>query len=188
MYADALLQDPAAVSAVRAKLACFISRVLTRGFSRVMVRKSQGGALILRKFERSDRTRISPGADEDRPYTIPFPQAVDELVEILGAVLTATVANVGETRRVKMWIDAQESPPARRQQILRFALQVAQIIHSRYGREIAQSWFQGLNRHLQDEVPALLLHDLNSAEKHKFLDTVDAEKRILAAARNFAER
>jgi len=131
---------------------------------------------------------VPQGIDEDRPYTIPFPRVVEELVEILGALLTATVASVGETRRLKMWIDGQESTSSRRQQVLRFALQVAMILVDRYDREVAQSWFQGLNRHLQDEVPALLLRDLNAPDKHGFLDVVEVEKRILSAARNFAER
>jgi len=131
----------------------------------------------------------SKGAATLDPDSIMFPQVVKELVEILGAGLTAIVANVGETRRVRLWMENAGTPSMRRQQIIRFALRVALILSQRHTREIAQAWFQGLNRHLGDEVPALLLRNLNDkTEDPDLVEVVEAEKRILAAARNFAER
>jgi hypothetical protein len=126
-----------------------------------------------------------PALVEERIHAQPFAESVTRLVEILGAGLVAVLGDVKETRAVREWIEEKRHPSDRRQQILKFALYVAQLVASKYGREGAQSWFQGLNAHLEDEVPALVLRDL----RDKNLDEVTkAERDVLAAARNFVER
>jgi hypothetical protein len=109
---------------------------------------------------------------------------VARLVEILGARLVAVIGDVKQTRTVREWIEGQ-GPQGNRLQILRFALQVAETIKQHYGEETAQSWFQGLNHHLLDRAPALVLKSANDAQ----LDVVlSEEKTVLDALRNFLER
>lgn len=131
------------------------------------------------------KTAVRPEvALEQRIHRQPFGRTVGH-TEILGGRLTAVIGNVGETRAVREWIDGARVPAEQRQQILGFAPLVATRIARAYGRESAKSWFQGLNAHLEDHVPALMLRDLpNDA-----LDVASSvEKRILDAARNFTER
>ena len=109
---------------------------------------------------------------------------VSRLVEILGVRLVAVIANVKQTRTVREWIEGRD-PQGNRTQILQFALQLADAINSRFGETAAQSWFQGLNHHLLDRTPALVLKSVADAE---FDVVFQEEKQILDAARNFLER
>lgn len=114
----------------------------------------------------------------------PAGETVARLVDILGARLVAVIGDVKQTRTVREWIEGQE-PQGNRLPILRFALQVAEAIKQRFGEETAQSWFQGLNHHLLDRAPALVLRGANNAQ----LDIVlSEEKSVLDALRNFLER
>jgi len=110
--------------------------------------------------------------------------AVARLVDILGARLVAVITNVKQTRTVREWIEGRE-PLGNRTQILQFALEIASAIKSRYDETVAQSWFQGLNHHLLDEAPALVLKNATEAESHVVLEH---EKRVRDAARDFLER
>jgi hypothetical protein len=122
---------------------------------------------------------------DQRIHSQSFASNVRQLVEILGSGLVAVVGDVKETRAVREWIEEKREPSDRRRQIVKFAFYVALLISNRHGREGAQSWFQGLNAHLGDKVPALMLRDL----REKTIDEVaQTERHILAAARNFVER
>ncbi len=108
---------------------------------------------------------------------------VARLVGILGVRLVAVIAGVNETRTIRSWMELR-GPHGNRLRILRFALQAAEAIETRYGERAAQSWFQGLNHRLLDRVPALVLKSAQTAQ----LDVVlDAEKNILDALNIFLE-
>ena len=103
------------------------------------------------------------------------------LVEILGARLVAVIADVEHTRTVREWLE-DRAPEGKKLHVLRFALRVAAAIESRFGAHVAQSWFQGLNHHLSDRAPALLLKCANEAQ----IDVItDVEKSVLNALWNF---
>lgn len=108
---------------------------------------------------------------------------VVRLVEILGARLVAVIADIEQTRTVREWIE-DRAPEGKRLHILRFALRVAAAIERRFGARVAQSWFQGLNHHLSDRTPALVLKCANEAE---FEVIVEEEKNVLDALRVFLE-
>ncbi|HET9392477.1 MAG TPA: hypothetical protein VFO29_02970 [Candidatus Rubrimentiphilum sp.] len=79
---------------------------------------------------------------------------VRELEKALGATMVAAIGGVSEARAVKQWMTDREP---QRPHVLRFALQLAWIICEKSDRHTARAWFQGVNPHLNDAVPLLLL-------------------------------
>jgi hypothetical protein len=77
---------------------------------------------------------------------------------------------------VRQWAEASRVPSDPVQQRLRVALQVALVLTDADGRELAQSWFQGLNPQLDDRSPARMLRD---GELH------ETGPAVIAAARAF---
>jgi hypothetical protein len=112
----------------------------------------------------------------DFAMSAPLPEAIAELIELLGAPLVAVIGGVGETRAVQQWLNGRQP---QRAQVLRFALQVATMIASSTECEMARAWFQGSNPHLGDTTPALLLRKAALG---------DVQPKIMAAARAFIER
>ena len=105
-----------------------------------------------------------------------FATVADELRGVLGARLVAYLGGVKETRAVHEWAEEDRRPSELTQQRLRLALQVATMIASADGPEVAQAWFQGLNPQLDDRSPARLLREGD-------LDEVGAQ--VVSAARAF---
>lgn len=101
---------------------------------------------------------------------------VRELVEALGATMVAAIGGVSETRAVKQWMSDREP---QRPHVLRFALQLAWIIGEKGDRNLVRAWFQGLNPHLNDAIPLLLLRERRLTE---------VQAPLMAAARAFTPR
>lgn len=101
---------------------------------------------------------------------------VRELVEALGATMVAAIGGVSETRAVKQWMSDREP---QRPHVLRFALQLAWIIGEKGDRNMVRAWFQGLNPHLNDAIPLLLLRERRLTE---------VQAPLMAAARAFTPR
>lgn len=105
-------------------------------------------------------------------------ELVRGLRELLGARLVAYIAGVTETRAVRQWAEGERRiRDSAVEQRLRTAYQAALMIVVRDSREVAQSWFQGLNPQLEDRSPARLLRE----EKPDV-----AGPSVLSAARRFA--
>ncbi len=106
------------------------------------------------------------------------PELVRGLRDLLGARLVAYLAGVKETRAVRQWADGDrriQDPEV--EQRLRIAFQAAKMLSQRDSVEVVQTWFQGLNPHLDDQSPARLLRD-NLVQ--------EVGGRVLTAARAFA--
>jgi hypothetical protein len=88
-----------------------------------------------------------------------FATVADEVRQVLGARLAAYVGGVKETRAVHEWAEEDRRPSEITQRRLRLALQVATMIATADGAEVAQAWFQGLNPQLDDRSPARLLRE-----------------------------
>ena len=101
---------------------------------------------------------------------------VRELVEALGATMVAAIGGVSETRAVKQWMVDREP---QRPHVLRFALQLVWIIGERGDQHMVRAWFQGLNPHLNDAIPLLLLRERRLS---------DIQAPLMAAARAFSPR
>lgn len=111
---------------------------------------------------------------EERVAGMDFRAIVEALRAILGARLTASIGNVGETRTVHGWVAGERQPSETTQQRLRHALVVAMTIAEGDGPGVAQAWFQGLNPQLENRSPARLLREVE-------LD--DVGPAVMAAAR-----
>ncbi len=108
----------------------------------------------------------------------PVPELVSALRDLVGARLVAYLGGVKETRAVREW--AQGSRRIQDPEVverLRLAFRAARLITARDTPGVAQAWFQGLNPHLGDRSPALVLREGAVAE---------VGAGVLAAARAFA--
>jgi len=113
-----------------------------------------------------------------RAYGVEFPDAVAQLVDLLGVQLVAIMGNVTDGRWVRDWKDKQREP--RDPEVnprLRLALQAA-IMLTDNGRSprVAQAWFQGGNPILDYSAPALVIRKNPAAE---------AAPKVIEAARLF---
>jgi len=115
-------------------------------------------------------------AAHQEAMSLPVELVVRKLVDLLGATTVAVIGDVKETRAVQQW--ARGRAP-QREHALRFALQIASMIATASGSEMAKAWFHGANPVLDDEVPMLLLRDQPLNE---------IQGRLLTAARSFAAR
>lgn len=105
-------------------------------------------------------------------------ELVRGLRDLLGARLVAYLGGVKETRAVRQWADGErriQNPED--EQRLRVAFQAARLLTQRDTVAVAQTWFQGLNPHLEDRSPARVLRE-NPVS--------DVGAQVLAAARTFA--
>jgi hypothetical protein len=106
------------------------------------------------------------------------PDLVRGLVDLLGARLVAYLGGVKETRAVRQWAEGvRRIHNPEDEQRLRVSLQAALMVSHRDTAEVVQSWFQGLNPHLDDRSPARVLREAPVAE---------VGPAVLAAARAFA--
>ncbi len=107
--------------------------------------------------------------------TLPWPEVVKRLTEVLGRKLTAYVAGVKDVRGLDRWINGT-APYGDVGERLRFTYQVVRTLSQHDSPRVVQSWFTGVNPELGDRVPLRLLRDGDLA-------TVAPE--ILGAARAF---
>lgn len=90
--------------------------------------------------------------------SLPFPELVQRLSEILGKKLTAYIGSMSDVRAVDRWIagaGAYKSAEPR----LRLAYHVALMLNEHTGKRVVQSWLTGLNPELQDRAPLRLLRE-----------------------------
>jgi hypothetical protein len=94
-----------------------------------------------------------------RAYNAEFPEAIRELVELLGVQLVAIIGGVTDGRRVRDWKAGKRDPrDPDSERALRLGLQMALMLTSS-GRShrVAQAWFQGGNPALDYRAPAMVL-------------------------------
>lgn len=114
-------------------------------------------------------------ADIDSVLKLSIKEVAQELIDALGARLTAALGGAQESRRARDW--AAGSPPQRPEN-LRTALQATRSIVAVAGPETAKVWFVGCSSGLDYLAPLSVLSE-NSAE---------ARTSVLRAAMNFSQR
>lgn len=113
----------------------------------------------------------------ERAIREPFSVVASRLSDLLTPRMVAYVAGVQETRAVHQWADGtREVKSADVEDRLRLALQLALLLNEADTPRVVQAWFQGLNPHLDDRSPALLLREG---------DMNEVGPLVLAAARAF---
>lgn len=95
------------------------------------------------------------------------------LQDLFGQGLTALVSGIENPKTVGRWAGGQTPHPANLARI-RNAFHVATLLELATSRQTVQSWFMGMNPHLGDRAPALVL-----------ADEPDAAPRVMQAARAF---
>lgn len=118
--------------------------------------------------------------DAHRSATQSFSKVVSQLVDLVGAPLTAYLGSVGETRAVREWINRERVPHPTTQSKLQLALQIAQELADEGEEGAIEAWFQGLNPALDDRPPAELIRNATKTDLSK------VGKELLIAAREFA--
>ncbi|GGD76763.1 hypothetical protein [Microbacterium murale] len=87
-----------------------------------------------------------------------IPEVVSRLRTVLGrdvvAVLTARTP-----RAVTRWVAGDAEPPAREEDLLRDAFQIAQVLSEVEPDEVIRAWFMGMNPQLGDESPVEALRE-----------------------------
>lgn len=109
------------------------------------------------------------------PYRLETSDLARRLTDLLGARMVALIGGARDTRSVRAWIAGDAIP--RSEMRLRLALQVAQIILVRDKPDVVRAWFAGINHHLEDQNPALLIADNG--------DDPSIAKSVIHAARAF---
>ena len=107
-----------------------------------------------------------------------------DLVAALGRPLVALLTDVSSTRVVRSWVDDGVDPKARREAILRYALQALHILSTRFDARVAQRWFVGGNSSLGDDAPSAVLRKILDEEGR----SDEIGPRVLNAARAFVNR
>ncbi|NYI44960.1 RecG-like helicase [Nocardioides aromaticivorans] len=110
---------------------------------------------------------------------LPTSELVARLRDLLGAKLVAYLGSVQETRAVRQWADPVDArtPSTEVVNRLRMAYRITALLHEKDSAAVIQSWFQGMNPHLDDVAPARLLREGNIEQ---------VGPPVLAAARAFA--
>ncbi len=102
-------------------------------------------------------------------------EVANELVNVVGAKITAAVGGVGATRLVRDWMNQVRVPT--RPTALATALKAARAIADRDGEIVAQRWFVGTNQYLAHRSPIEILAD----------NTPEGRTQVMQAAIAFTE-
>lgn len=95
------------------------------------------------------------------------------LQELFGQQLTALMTGMDNPKTVGRWVCGQV-PHAANGTRMRDVYQIALLLDLAQSRQTAQSWFMGMNPHLDDRSPALVL-----------ADDEQGASRVMQAARAF---
>jgi hypothetical protein len=79
------------------------------------------------------------------------------LQDLFGGRLTAVIARVQDANLIGQWAQGEGEPPGETERTLRAAYQVARLLRQAESEQTVQSWFMGMNPHLDDRAPALVI-------------------------------
>jgi len=85
------------------------------------------------------------------------PEIATSLQEVLGQRLTAVVAGVNDAKAVGQWARGLRVPHPDAERRLRDAYQVVGLLLEYDAPETIRAWFGGMNPHLGDQAPALVV-------------------------------
>jgi hypothetical protein len=92
-----------------------------------------------------------------RAIRAPISQVAARLQDVLGQRLAAVVAGVSDAKAVGQWARGTRAPHPEAERRLRDAYQVVDLLLAHDGPETIRAWFGGMNPHLGDRAPALLI-------------------------------
>ena len=110
----------------------------------------------------------------------PIPEATAYLKAHLGSVVTAYLAGFADVEAVTRCAAGKIHPEHPEASRLLLAYEATQLLVKAYGDEAAQSWFVGMNPHLDESAPAYVLHHGKNADDWQFV--VPAAREFLGNA------
>ncbi len=87
----------------------------------------------------------------------PIAAVAASLQAVLGQRTTAVIAGVSDAKAVGKWARGERAPHPKSEQRLRDAYQVARLVGERGDAATVRAWFRGMNPHLGDRAPALVV-------------------------------
>ena len=113
---------------------------------------------------------------EDAVIATPFPEAVSELVRLLGMRVTAVMLGADQSRTVRRWMDGSTTPQDDRvREKATFALLLTAIIRENSSADAVYSWMVCVNFRLRDRAPVMLIREAFETQ----------QLNILSAARSY---
>lgn len=79
------------------------------------------------------------------------------LQDLFGQKLTALMAGVHDPKAVGEWGRGTRQPQPEAEQRTRAAFQVAELLLQKESPQTVRAWFVGMNPHLDDEAPAVVI-------------------------------
>ncbi|WP_422934226.1 hypothetical protein [Sinomonas sp. P47F7] len=121
---------------------------------------------------------IAPGGPRHRVGSVYLEtaQLVQELCDLLGSKLVASVAGVKDPGQVRKWARGELEPTQPAQQRLRFAYDILHEIEAAEGRRVAQAWAISVNPRLDYGTP------LKAIREERFQETAAAAKALMEDA------
>lgn len=119
-----------------------------------------------------------PGQIESETARTDISAIAGYLQEHLGQKVTAYLSGLKDTKTVGQWVAGKSHPRDAAALRLRNAYQAARLIEDAFGDQTTKAWLFGINSHLGDEAPALVLRRGRSPEE---------VAPVVRAARAFAE-
>jgi hypothetical protein len=81
------------------------------------------------------------------------------LQELFGQKLTAVMTGTRDPKAVGEWARGERSPHRQVEERLRHAYHVALYLGEMESAETVRAWFMGMNPHLDDHAPALVIRE-----------------------------
>lgn len=101
------------------------------------------------------------------------PEMATALQEIFGQKLVAIMTGIQDPKSVGAWARGSQKPHPPVERRLREAYHITSLLLSAESPETVRAWFMGMNPHLDDQSPALVLSE------------ADGPARVVGAARAF---
>jgi hypothetical protein len=92
-----------------------------------------------------------------RALRAPLSEIATRLQEVLGQRMTAVVAGVNDAKAVGQWARGLRTPHPGAERRLRDTYQVVGLLLEYDAPETIRAWFGGMNPHLGDQAPALVI-------------------------------
>jgi hypothetical protein len=104
---------------------------------------------------------VAPSENEQLAHALATrlatPAVAEYLQGVLGQRLTAVIAGVSDAKAVGQWAKGGRTPHPEAERRLRDAYQVTQLLMQREAADTVRAWFRGMNPHLDDEAPAIVI-------------------------------
>lgn len=101
------------------------------------------------------------------------PEIAAAMQSLFGQRIVAVMAGAEDPKAVGRWARGERTPRVETEQRLRAAFQVSQLLSMAESPETARAWFIGMNPHLEDRAPFVVLSE-QPAQAQRVLEAAKA--------------